>query len=365
LKSRGSMEQLIELIPEVIAIPILLSDGEGIVVYANGASQEALLASEKKLCGKKVEDLFPEIENFPKYFKDSLKGTRIIIFDSSIRGLKGEKFPLSYLEFSLLLTPGGGKRYVTISFRKKEESFVEKILGVKEKEDDKFEIVWKGISHEIKNPLGGIRGAAQMLQRGLRRNSPFIHHSEVILREADRINRFLDSLSCSQKVEITQTIDLPELLKENLELIKAHIATTKKQIDLRLIADRSLPAISGDRDALFRAFANLLKNSVEAIDQKGIIQITLKLHEDLVFRADGEERIYIIEIEFFDSGRKIPEDQIPNLFLPFFTDKPGGTGMGLFFVNQTVQFHGGSIKVKSVPDGKAFRIYFPLRKEDH
>jgi len=358
------MERLTELIPEAIGIPILLSDEKGNVVYANGASQEALLASEKKLCGKRVEELFPDFDNFSKYFEDSLGGTRIIIFESSIVGFNGEKIPLSYLEFSLLLTPGGGERYVTISFRNKEESFVEKILGIKEKGDDMFEIVWKGISHEIKNPLGGIRGAAQMLQRGLRRNSPFINHSEVILREADRINRFLDSLSSSQKVEVVRNIDLSKLLNENLELINAYIGTTQKQIDLKLIADRSLPEISGDRDALFRAFANLLKNSVEAIEQKGIIQITLKLHEDLVFRADGEERVYIIEIEFFDSGRKIPEDQISNLFLPFFTDKPGGTGMGLFFVEQTVRAHGGSIRVKMVPHGKAFRIYFPLRKEE-
>ncbi len=363
MKSKDTLTRLIEQIPEVIGVSILLADSRGGILYANSAAQEALLISDTNLRRMKIQELFSGIENFQKYVDKCLKGKRVIIFDPYISNHKDLHLPLSLVELDLIEPPDGGSQFLTVSFKKKEGSLVEKILEVQENRDDLFDTVWKGISHEIKNPLGGIRGAAQMLIRGLDDDSPFQHHGEVILREADRINRFIDSLSFHEKSGHLEKLDLLEILTENLDLIRSHIANTGKKIETRFIADTSLPPLSGDRDALFRAFMNILKNSEEAIGKEGLIQITLKLHEDFILRTEGNTKNFIIEIDFFDTGREIPESVIPRIFLPFFTDKTGGTGMGLFFVKHTVKCHGGSIKVKTLPVGKAFKIYFPLNRE--
>ncbi|NIO16743.1 MAG: PAS domain-containing protein [Deltaproteobacteria bacterium] len=347
-----------------MGVPILVADDRGTIVYANSSAEETLQDSYKNISKKSAQELFGEIDNFSKCFRESFGGKRIIIFDIAIKSRSGDKIPIDYMELAQLMAPGGRERFSLISFRKKEESIAEKFIGDEKVESSNYEIIWRGISHEVKNPLGGIKGAAQMLLKNLEKTSPFRNHAHVILRETDRIARFLDGLLSPWQIESKHDADLLELLTEAIELVKSHISETKKHIKINIIADTSLPRIHCDTDALFRAFTNLLKNSVEAIDVQGTIRVTLKLHEDLVYEAKGESKSYLIEVEFFDTGKEIKEEDVPFLFLPFYTNKPGGAGMGLFFVKNTVTSQGGSIRVKLSEEGKAFKVYLPLKKEE-
>lgn len=364
MKSKTSLKKIVENIPDVIGIPILVADIDGYILYANSAAEEAFQDSLKNIAKKNVQELFRGIENFSKYFRESLLGKKIMMFDISIFSGEREKVFLEFMELASL--PGNEETEIfsLISFRQKDESFVEKFFGKGERDFDDYDIVWRGISHEVKNPLGGIRGAAQMLLGNLEHNSPFKNHARVIIREADRIARFLDELSQPDTGGAKREVDVLTLLTEAIELISPQISQMGKSISLKIIADTSLPDLHCDPDALFRAFTNLLKNSVEAIDGSGIIRVTLKLHEDLVYAAKGKSKHYIIEVEFFDTGRGIREEDIPFLFLPFYTSKPGGAGLGLFFVKNTVKTQGGSIRLKVYPDGKAFKVYLPLKKEE-
>lgn len=364
MKSRATLKNIVESIPEVIGVPILVADDRGSIVYANSSAEEALQDSYKNISKKNAEELFGEIDNFSKCFRNSFAGKRIIIFDIAIKNRAGDTIPIDCMELAQLTAPGGKERFSLISFRKREESFVEKFIGDKKAEGNNYEIIWRGISHEVKNPLGGIKGAAQMLLKNLEKNSPFRNHAQVILRETDRIARFLDGLLPPFEVDSKHDADLLELLTESIELVKSHISETKKRIKISVIADTSLPRIYCDADALFRAFTNLLKNSVEAIERKGTIRVTLKLHEDLIYEARGESKSYFVEVEFFDTGTEIKEEEVPFLFLPFYTNKPGGSGMGLFFVKNTVKAQGGTIRVKLLDEGKAFKVYLPFKKEE-
>lgn len=364
MKSHTSLKKIVENIPEVIGIALLVADDQGFIYYANSSAEETFQDSYKNIAKKNAKELFREVDNFSKYLNEVFSGKRIMMFDTAIYNRDGDKIHLDFVELVRLTRPGEKNRFCLISFRKKDESFVEKFIGNESPESNNYEIVWKGISHEVKNPLGGIKGAAQMLLKNLGENSPFRNHAHVILRETDRIARFLDSLSSTAQGDKKSDADVLDVLAEAIELAKAHISTTEKEIKIKLIADTSLPNLHCDADALFRTFTNLLKNSVEAIEKKGTIRATLKLHEDLVYETKGKSKNYIIEVEFFDTGRKIKEEEIPFLFLPFFTNKPGGAGMGLFFVKNTIKAQGGSIRVKAFPEGKAFKVYLPLKKEE-
>jgi two-component system nitrogen regulation sensor histidine kinase GlnL len=364
VKSKASLKKIIEIIPEVIGIPILAIDDQGTILYANSSAEETLQESFNNIAKKSAGELIRGIDNFSKYLGEVFSGKRVMMFDITIYIREGDKIPLEYLELAPLTAPGEAERFTLISFRKKDESFVEKFIGNEEPGSDNFDIVWRGISHEVNNPLGGIRGAAQMLLNNLEKNSPFRDHARVILRETDRIARFLEGLPSFAHVDRRCDVDVFDVLTEAIELVKTHMASIEKEIKIKIIADTSLPKLHCDTDALFRVFTNLLKNSVEAIERKGTIRVTLKLHEDLVYETKGKSKNYIIEIEFFDSGKEIQEEEIPLLFLPFYTNKPGGSGMGLFYVKNTVKAQGGSIRLKSYPEGKAFKVYLPLKKEE-
>lgn len=364
MNSKTLFSRLIENIPESIGISILLTDRNGKVVYANSQAQETFQDSLKNISKKHSAELFSEVEKFTKYRMEACNGKKIRIFDPVIQNRRGEKIHLEYLELTPLSLPEEHEPHAVISFKKKEESFVEKFLGRDESEVDTYGIVWRGICHEVKNPLGGIKGAAQMLLKNLEETSPFTRHAKVILRETERINRFLDNLSFDEEEKAAGIVDLLQLLTEAIELVRSHTLMAEKDITIQLIADTSLPTLTGDSDALFRAFVNLMKNAVEAIERRGQIRITLKLHEDLVLRGQNETWNHIIELDFFDSGKALKEEDIPLLFLPFYTSKPGGAGMGLFFAKNTVKAQGGSIRVKTFSHGKSFKVYLPLRKEE-
>ncbi len=364
MKSKTSLRKIVENIPEAIGIPILVSDNLGNIRYANSSAEETFRDSLNNIAKKSAQELFRDIDNFSKYFKEAFSGKRILMFDISISNKEGDKIPLEFFELVSFTANGEKEPFSLISFKKKEESFVEKFIGREQWDPSSYEIVWRGIGHEIKNPLGGIKGAAQMLMKNLGENSPFKNHARVIIRETDRIARFLDGLLQTHEGTKKEHVDVLNVLTEAIELVISHVSTLGKDITIKIIADTSLPGIDGEPDALFRAFTNLLKNSVEAIEECGTVRITLKLHEDLVYEAKGKSKNFIIEMEFFDTGKKIKDEEIPFLFLPFYTNKPEGAGMGLFFVKNIIKAHGGSIRLKVFPDGKAFRVYLPLKKEE-
>ncbi len=348
-------------ISDSLSLPVLACTREGEITYCNSACLETLDVTEKQLKNFKLHDLIHEIPEFPRLFEEILKGKRFVIYDSQI-GVPGRrKIDFDFLEVSPLIEenfPGA-----VALFREKEQSVVEKFIGRGTSEEQYYEIIWRGVCHEIKNPLGGIKGAAQMLKRSLGKDPSFETPLEIILREVERIDRFLNELTGTHITGTRGSVNLTHLLREALDLISLHIRETGKKIRLEARLDPSIPPLRGDGDALFRAFVNLLKNAVEAIDETGKILVSIKLHEDVVIRSSTRDKNYLVEIEIFDTGRKIDKEDVKKIFLPFYTSKPEGSGMGLFLVKNTIQAHGGFIRVTQKDDGKSFAIFLPVPVE--
>lgn len=209
------------------------------------------------------------------------------------------------------------------------------------------------LAHEIRNPLGSIRGTAEILKDDYRPGDEKYEFLEILLKESDRLNRVVDDflrLSRPQPLALA-----PCNIAEELRSIAMLVAAEAKERDIRLEvhADENLE-IMGDRDKLHQAFLNIIINGLQAVPDKGSIVIEARLLNNP--SPDGRE----LEIIFRDTGPEIPEDLQKKIFEPFFSTKKDGTGLGLSIAKKIIESHAGSITVVSeARKGTAFKVRLP------
>jgi two-component system nitrogen regulation sensor histidine kinase GlnL len=214
-----------------------------------------------------------------------------------------------------------------------------------------------GLAHEIRNPLGGIKGAAQLLRRSLDPDSSLTEYTNIMTREVDRVNLLIEQLldlSRPAKLEIVP-INIHQVLEDVLSLeLKTRIAPT---LNVKKLFDPSLPPIRGDRNRLTQVFLNLVKNGYQAMDGSGTLTITTRLDTDRHVRGQGPGRSRFIWVEIADQGVGIKDEDLLHIFSPFFTTKNSGTGLGLAVCYWIIKEHGGIIRVESVEGkGSTFKV---------
>jgi two-component system nitrogen regulation sensor histidine kinase GlnL len=221
-----------------------------------------------------------------------------------------------------------------------------------------------GMAHEIKNPLGGIKGAAQLLRADLEEGSPLIEYSDVILREVDRIDSLLESLLAAQpRGEIHfEELNIHEVLNEVLELLELSDETSN--LTFRKHFDPSLPSIRGDRNGLTQVFLNLLKNAVEASARGG--EITVRTFVPVgtprgqMSSSRTRKKGGVLEVDVIDQGQGF-DPAAGDFPAPFFTTKTKGVGLGLAITEQIIRNHEGTLLLENQEEGGAIvRVYLPL-----
>ena len=207
-----------------------------------------------------------------------------------------------------------------------------------------------GMAHEFRNPLGSIRGTAEILQDGIDPADPRAEFARILVKEVDRLNRvvqdFLDfARPASAEERCSECIDVNEALREILLLTQQ--PASKSGVDVRLDAG-GLPLLSGHREQLKQAFLNLILNALQAMPAGGSLTVTTAVEE-----AD-------VRIDFADTGQGIAPADLPRIFNPFFTTRRDGTGLGLAITHRIVQGHGGRIDVASrVGEGTTITLRLP------
>jgi len=214
-----------------------------------------------------------------------------------------------------------------------------------------------GLAHEIKNPLGGIKGAAQLLRRSAENDPSVLDYTDIMIREVNRVNQLIEQLlDLSRPAQLNlESLNIHEILEDVLLLEgqteEAHKCLIKKNFD------PSLPPIRADRGRLTQVFLNLIKNAFQAMERPGTVTITTRLETDFHIRGGGRDRSRLIWVDIADEGAGIREEDLPHIFSPFFTTKLNGTGLGLATCYQIVKEHGGLIRVESTPNnGSVFKI---------
>lgn len=230
-------------------------------------------------------------------------------------------------------------------------------------------VVAAGLAHEIKNPLAGIRGAAQLLQGRIHDNPSAAEYIGVMIREVDRLSGLLEQLlrlSTPPSLDL-KPVNVHKILTEVLLLERA-TASPQQRIQTRF--DPSLPDVQGDEAQLAQVFRNLIKNALQALAGRrgGEFSIVTRMATNFhLLRSTTQgsrgttRRSRFLAIDFTDNGSGIAPEHLPQLFTPFFTTKTKGTGLGLSISQRIIAQHGGAIQVESDSgQGTVFHVYLPV-----
>ncbi len=218
------------------------------------------------------------------------------------------------------------------------------------------------LAHEIKNPLSGIRGAAQLLET----NAPVEDRelTQLICSETDRIRELVDQMEVfsDERPPAMEPLNVHTVLEHVRKLAASGFAS---HIDFVELYDPSLPHVSGNRDQLVQVFLNLVKNASEAIDKidtAGKITLSTSYKPGIRMQISGSESSVSLplEIAVHDNGSGISEDVAQHLFDPFVTSKDSGRGLGLAMVAKLVRDHGGIVDASSHDDGTIFKVLLPV-----
>jgi two-component system nitrogen regulation sensor histidine kinase GlnL len=218
----------------------------------------------------------------------------------------------------------------------------------------------RNLAHEIKNPLGGIRGAAQLLQMEVV-NRDLIEYTQVIIHEADRLQLLVDRLLAPhRRPHVVGDVNIHEVCERVRSLILAEFPK-----GLRMVRDydTSIPEFRGDREQLIQAVLNIVHNAAQALAERideGDAEIILRtrINRQVTF---GKQRYRLaLELHVIDNGPGIPQDIKDRLFFPLVSGRDGGSGLGLNLAQTFVQQHHGLIECDSLPGKTDFKILIPL-----
>lgn len=214
--------------------------------------------------------------------------------------------------------------------------------------------VIRGLAHEIKNPLGGLRGAAQLLERELPSDA-LKEYTRIIIHEADRLRNLVDRMVGPNMPLRKQPTNIHQVMDHVRRLIRAEVPAG---IRVRLDYDPSIPEFPADSEQLIQAVLNIARNALQAVGQEGEIIFRTRILRQFTLGQKRQRLVTCAEIQ--DSGPGIPEELRERIFLPMVTGKPDGTGLGLSIAQDIIEQHSGMIEHTSQPGQTVFRIYLPM-----
>jgi len=214
----------------------------------------------------------------------------------------------------------------------------------------------RGLAHEIKNPLGGIRGSAQLLEKELPRE--LREYTQVIIEETDRLTKLVDQMLGPRRTLSPELTNIHELLERVGKLVQLENRVVEFQKDY----DPSIPELSIDSELMYQAILNIARNGMQSMDNTSNPILKFATRIERQFTINGTRYRNVLRIDISDNGSGVPEDLKQHLFYPMISGRPDGTGLGLPLVNTVVHQHMGIVEFDSEPGNTTFRVYIPLEQ---
>ncbi len=346
---------------DLLATAVVALDERLAVKYLNPAAETLFDVGQKGLLGHPFLDLFDDIAEFRAKLRQALASHR----GFADQGLTLARSGQELLLLNCIVTPVEAmEAQLLIELR-----HIEQQLRIEREEQQltqhqaNRELI-RNLAHEIKNPLGGLRGSAQLLERELDRND-LREYTQVIIKEADRLQALMDRLLTPHRPPHLGAVNIHEVCERVRSLI---LAEFPEGIRIHRNYDTSLPEFQGDREQLIQVILNIARNAAQAIIARGAVWPALAPVGEIELRTRvarqatlARKRYHLaLELQVIDNGPGIPAEIRDRIFYPLVSGREGGTGLGLTLAQTYVQYHHGLIEVESQPGRTCFRIVLPL-----
>ncbi|QKT03640.1 nitrogen regulation protein NR(II) [Ectothiorhodospiraceae bacterium 2226] len=334
---------------------VLLVDAALRLRYLNPAAEILLAASRRRVTGTSFAELLPDAE-----------------FAESLRGALASGHPFTVRE-RVLHIPAGQRMTVDLTVTPLREvgagdellielTQVDRQLRISREEQllaqqSATRALVRGLAHEVKNPLGGLRGAAQLLERVLPAED-LKEYTQVIIREADRLQALVDRMLGPNSLPRKCALNIHEVLEHVRSLVAAEVP---RGVAIGRDYDPSIPELYGDRDLLVQAVLNIVRNAAQAVEGEG--HITLRTRTLRQYTIGHVRHKLVVRVDIIDDGPGIPADMQESIFFPMVTSRAEGTGLGLPIAQSLIGQHGGLVECRSRPGQTVFTLLLPLKPD--
>ncbi len=330
---------------------VLLLDDELAVHYANPAAQQLLAQSSRKLFGTPLPDLVGYFSLNIELMRENIEAgqgftdsevTLVVDGRAHIMSLTAQSLPDGFILIEL--APMDNQRRLSQEQLQHAQQVAARDLI-------------RGLAHEIKNPLGGLRGAAQLLAKALPDPS-LLEYTKVIIEQADRLRNLVDRLLGPQRPSQHITQSIHQVAERVCQLV-----SMEKPDNVQLVRDYdpSLPELAHDPDQIEQIMLNITRNALQALGEEGGT-ITLRTRTAFQITLHGVRYRLVARIDIEDDGPGVPAHLQDTLFYPMVSGREGGTGLGLSIARSLIDQHSGKVEFNSWPGHTEFSVFLPIRQ---
>jgi two-component system nitrogen regulation sensor histidine kinase GlnL len=336
---------------EHLATAVVLLDKSRKVIYANPSAEVLFATSAKQIHGQHITQVFPGCEILHLAVENAIENHS---------PFREHEFMLTTqrqvsLAVTCTVTPVDvAPACLVLEFQQMDQQLriarEERMLIQQQANAE----LLRNLAHEIRNPLGGLRGAAQLLEHELPQLN-LREYTQVIIKEADRLQTLMDRLLVPHRVPKYEPTNIHEVLERVRSLL---LAESPKGVVVQRDYDTSLPELIGDREKLIQAVLNIARNAVQAMQGKG--KITFRTRAERQVTLAKQRYRVAIRLQIIDNGPGIPAEIRDRIFYPLVSGREGGSGLGLTLAQTFITQHHGMIECESEPGNTCFTILLPI-----
>ncbi len=340
---------------EHLASAVIVLDAQHRVVYANPSTEVLFALSATQIHGSQISEVFLHCEILQMAIDNAVKNNSPYReHEFALTTVRQHSFavtctvtPVDINDATLLLEFQQMDQQLRIA--REERMLIQQQANSE---------LLRNLAHEIRNPLGGLRGAAQLLEHELP-NPSLREYTQVIIKEADRLQSLMDRLLVPHRVPKYEPTNIHEVLERVRSLL---LAESPNNIKVQRDYDTSLPDLIGDREKLIQTVLNIARNAVQAMQSNSTqeAKITLRTRAERQVTLSKKRYRVAIKLQIIDNGPGIPLDIRDRIFYPLVSGREGGSGLGLALAQTFVTQHHGMIDCESVPGNTTFTILLPV-----
>lgn len=350
------VSEMYKKILENLGTAVVLLDGQLYIQYMNPAAEMLLAASVRQLRRRDLGDWFGiEASQIDGLHESLQTGHPFTRREAKLRNLSEQILTVDYTVNPLPMT---GENWLLLEIEARD-----RLIRIEREEElltrhATAQMLVRGLAHEIKNPLGGLRGAAQLLEREL--DDISLHdYTQVIIEEADRLRNLVDRMLGPRKLPDIADVNIHAILERVCSLVAAESGGS---VELVRDYDPSIPEFRGDAEQLIQAILNIVRNSMQALQSSNTEQPTIRLQTRTLrqITLGTEKHRLVCSVRIEDNGPGIPEELLSQIFYPMVSGRADGSGLGLSIAQSIINQHHGLIECETRPGRTLFELFIPL-----